>query len=209
MTGKGKRKSAKTKESTISHAGAIGNEKQQPSKVQKTKQAGKVTVVGSSNHIDSRNRPVSDTVMAPHVMQFATNGGRRPSHPVASVVSSTNRVDATVAVPGGNTMNVPDEAWFFSKKANEARLSQVHELRKFVKDKLFPRWKFFTHRSQLMWTSTPNSICHYVCEHMHLRPEYKERWWHHHQEDVMKELNRKRSDVCSAMKKVFLGKFHF
>ena len=75
MMGKGKRKPTKRKESTITRAGTTSNEKQQPYKVQKTKQAGKVTVVGSSRHIDWMKRPVSDTVTAPLIMQFATNGG--------------------------------------------------------------------------------------------------------------------------------------
>ena len=68
-------------------------------------------------------------------------------------------------------------------------------------------WKFFTKKNQLMWTTNPGSICQFVCHGMHLKPQFKEKWWHLNQGGVMKELNRKRSDVASAMKKAFMGKF--
>ena len=131
--------------------------------------------------------------------------GRRGFTPSGAV----RLAHAMIAPPsdGGRALVQPvlaeaDEAWFFAKKANEARQSEVHELRKFVKKELFPKWKCFTNKTQLMWTIKPESICQFVCSSMNLKPAFKERWWHLNQDNVTKELNRKRSDVASAMKRL-------
>ena len=163
--------------------------------------------VGTRQYLDAAVAPVSSSVVTSNHMHFSTTGGSRSNKAFPNRVVSVAMTDPSAVVSCSVMGMVPDEAWFFSKNENEAKLSQAHELSKFAKERLFPRWKFFTNRSQLMWTQTPNSICHYVCTSMNVRPEYRERWWHHHQENVMKELNRKRSDVSSAMKKVFLSKY--
>ena len=162
------------------------------------------TTSSSQSLVMVPRQPNSKTVTPVAKSGCAHLGGSRVDHPTDTVL---------VPQDGGGDMSVvsqsvmgSDEAWYFSKKANEARISKTHELRKFVKKELFPKWKFFTNKSQLMWTTNPKSICQFVCKSMHLRPQFKEKWWHLNQDCVMKELNRKRSDVASAMKKSFIGK---
>jgi hypothetical protein len=100
-----------------------------------------------------------------------------------------------------------DASWYVSVESGEAEKGKLHELQKFIRKDFFPYWKFFTNKSQVMWCPEADSVSQYVCQKMNVKPEYKERWWHLNQEDLCKELNRKRSDTVGAMKRVFMGKW--
>jgi hypothetical protein len=99
-----------------------------------------------------------------------------------------------------------DAMWYNAKDKKDAKKGKKHELKKFVRSSLFPRWKFFTKKKQLVWEDGPDTICGLVCDGMHVKPAFQERWWHNNQDIMMRELNRKRSDVVGSMKRVFMGK---
>ena len=88
------------------------------------------------------------------------------------------------------------------KKENSDRRLALQE---YIRNELFPRWKFFTHRKQTVYSGKKGGIVLKICNDMHVRPEHREKWWDTHSQEVVGALNRKRADVTNYLKKVFIG----
>jgi hypothetical protein len=145
--------------------------------------------------------PAITTTTAGAPQFFQMNG-------VAAKVVAARTVSPVEASLTALTTNVggADASWYVSMESGEAEKGKLHELQKFIRKDFFPYWKFFTNKSQVMWCPGADSVSQYVCQKMNVKTEYKERWWHLNQDDLCKELNRKRSDTVGAMKRVFMGK---
>ena len=98
--------------------------------------------------------------------------------------------------------------WKTVVNASLNEIGTLHQIKRFVKDTLFPHIKFLTHKSELYWNTKPQSIAQFVVRGLNVEghEETKRTWWENHNHIVLRELNRKRSDVVAALKKAFTGK---
>jgi hypothetical protein len=101
-----------------------------------------------------------------------------------------------------------NSSWSLAREAGMNDGGRLHMIKKFVKDQLFPHVKFVTGKTQMRWETAPGSIAQFVLKGLNVmgEQEYKRDWWENYRDMISKELNRKRSDVVSGIKKVFLGK---
>jgi hypothetical protein len=152
-----------------------------------------------------------------------TQSEARPSPAVAVTTTETAQLDAEGAsVPRGFNMGgqTPPCMQVVSpqgattnhnsiglKEAGLSKQGRKHQIKKFVKETLFPHMKFFVNEDELIWNPSMNSPCQFVVQGLKVSNDSEEcrHWWHKHHSLVVKELNRKRSDVVAGMKKVFFG----
>jgi hypothetical protein len=87
-------------------------------------------------------------------------------------------------------------------------IGRLHQIKKFVKDNLFPHVKFFVSEHELAWSVAPKSISSFVVKGLHISNDLDvcREWWNNNCGLIVKELNRKRSDVVSGMRRIFLCK---
>lgn len=86
------------------------------------------------------------------------------------------------------------------KKNRETALTE------YVRHELFPYWKFFSSKQQLVFNPHPQSIVTKICSQLHVREEFRAAWWDENRDTVSKILSKRRSEVTSALKKSFISK---
>jgi hypothetical protein len=77
----------------------------------------------------------------------------------------------------------------------------------YVRNDLFPKLKFFMHKSQLLYSAVDDTICYQICADLGLSETRACSWWEKNKQKIAKTLNSKRADVTSAIKRVFMSKF--
>jgi hypothetical protein len=100
----------------------------------------------------------------------------------------------------------PSETWFESTRpgtdADEARRIQLIS---YVRQDLFPGWKFFTDPRQLVFDASETSLVRHICLGMHVKRDFWADWWELNKTELVTTLNRKRTDVTAMVKKIFIG----
>lgn len=77
-----------------------------------------------------------------------------------------------------------------------------------VKPALFKQIKFITRESMLAYSTNDDSICFWVCDFLQITGESQRQWfWSKMKETVKKLIEKQRSNVTSAMKRAFMGKY--
>lgn len=89
------------------------------------------------------------------------------------------------------------------KDSNDKRKKQLKE---YVRNNLFPFWKFFSNKKQMIFTNHPGGIVVKICNALHVRQHQRFTWWEMHKKSILMALNRKRNDVTAYLKKHFCGK---
>ena len=122
----------------------------------------------------------------------------------ANVIQSGGRqgVDESSLVTENNSVLYNQEQWD-TKKENEYRMSQLKE---YVRNDLFPAWKFFSSKKQMIFSSKPGGIVLKICNDLKVHKDHQMYWWDTHKKNILDSLNRKRNDVTSYLKKRFCGK---
>ena len=140
----------------------------------------------------------SDGSGNPVPRQYSTSGRMIPT----TIVSSNGQQEN-----GSQEPQRRDWSQMLSAGINEA--GRLHQIKKFVRESLFPHLKFFVNEDELMWSIEKQSIAQFVVQGLHIpgNEEVRRKWWHNHSSIVLRELNRRRSDVVSMMKKMFMSKF--
>jgi hypothetical protein len=91
-----------------------------------------------------------------------------------------------------------------SKKEHQNRMAA---LKFYVRNMLFPNWKFFSSDKQMIFSSRKGSIVLKICNDLSVHPGSQQYWWDCHRKAILLALNRKRNDVTSYIKKHFCGTF--
>ena len=140
----------------------------------------------------------SDGSGNPVPRQYSISGRMIPT----TIVSSNGQQEN-----GSQEPQRRDWSQMLSAGINEA--GRLHQIKKFVRESLFPHLKFFVNEDELMWSIEKQSIAQFVVQGLHIpgNEEVRRKWWHNHSSIVLRELNRRRSDVVSMMKKMFMSKF--
>jgi hypothetical protein len=139
----------------------------------------------------------SDGSGNPVPRQYSISGRMIPT----TIVSSNGQQEN-----GSQEPQRRDWSQMLSAGINEA--GRLHQIKKFVRESLFPHLKFFVNEDELMWSIEKQSIAQFVVQGLHIpgNEEVRRKWWHNHSSIVLRELNRRRSDVVSMMKKMFMSK---
>jgi hypothetical protein len=90
------------------------------------------------------------------------------------------------------------------RQGSEAQM--IADLVSYVRHDLFPKWKFFMSRHQLVFSTIPDSICFQICKGMGVYDSFALKWWDEYQEKILETLNSKRADVTACIKRTFLSK---
>ena len=100
----------------------------------------------------------------------------------------------------------PTDKWQACMTKAEREAYRNQELKHYARDKLFPRVKLISHPTQLQYSSDKQSFCQTICKELRVVKEYRRDWWTHHCKDIRDELNKRRSEVTSRMRKIFICK---
>ena len=121
----------------------------------------------------------------------------------ANVIQRDSRqgVDETSLVTENNSVLYNQELWD-TKRENEYRMSQLKE---YVRNDLFPAWKFFSSKKQMVFSNKPGGIVLKICNDLKVHNDHLMYWWDTHKKNILDALNRKRNDVTSYLKKRFCG----
>ena len=102
----------------------------------------------------------------------------------------------------------PTAKWFKSSRAGENEdEKRKRQLLDFVRRDMFPGWKFFTDRRQLVFDASETSLVRHICLGMGINREYWADWWEINKSELVATLNRKRTDVAAMIKKIFIGTY--
>jgi hypothetical protein len=144
----------------------------------------------------------ADGIVLPRSYIRGPSGGLKPRG-----TSNNGEKEDTRSVP--NEVVSSNEKWKEYVTSGLGETGRTHQIKKFVKESLFAHAKFFVQEEELIWSIVPGSIAQYVVQGLHVSDDMEtcRLWWHNNNGIVLKELNRKRSDVIAGVKKVFLGKF--
>ena len=153
--------------------------------------------VAHTSTINTGRNPATSTFvnLSPLAQQIPTN-----------VVHGGNKqgVDETSLVTENNSVLYNQELWD-TKRENEYRMSQLKE---YVRNDLFPNWKFFSSKKQMVFSNKPGGIVLKICNDLKVHNDHQMYWWDTHKKSILDVLNRKRNDVTSYLKKRFCGKLN-
>lgn len=112
--------------------------------------------------------------------------------------------EETSIVTENNSVLYNQEQWD-TRRENQYRMSQLKE---YVRNDLFPAWKFFSSKKQMVFSNKPGGIVLKICNDLKVHNNHQMYWWDTHKKNILDALNRKRNDVTSYLKKRFCGKFN-
>ena len=113
----------------------------------------------------------------------------------------------TIQTPSELETITPSECWGANVQDpshNKART--LSELETFVKSVMFKALKFITSEEELEFSQKTHSLCSYVCNNLHITTIYRYEFWKDHKARIGEKLNKKRTDVNSAMKREYICK---
>lgn len=111
--------------------------------------------------------------------------------------------DVSSVVTETNNASLYEQDKRDSKKEHELRMRQLKE---YVRNSLFPYWKFFSNKKQMVFSNQEGGIVLKICSELHVRPDSQMYWWDLNKKPILDALNRKRNDVTAYLKKHFCGK---
>jgi hypothetical protein len=112
--------------------------------------------------------------------------------------------DETSVVTDTNNSALYEQEKKDHKQEQEQRMRQLQE---YVRNRLFPFWKFFSNQKQMLFSDKAGGIVLKICNDLHVRKESQMYWWELNRKHILAALNRKRNDVTAPyLKKRFCGK---
>jgi hypothetical protein len=111
--------------------------------------------------------------------------------------------DVSSVVTETNNASLYEQDKNDSKKEHELHMRQLKE---YVRNSLFPYWKFFSNKKQMVFSNQEGGIVLKICNELHVRPDSHMYWWDLNKKPILDALNRKRNDVTAYLKKHFCGK---
>ena len=113
----------------------------------------------------------------------------------------------TVQTPSELETITPSERWGANvQDPSHDKARTLRELETFVKSVMFKALKFITSEEELEYSQKANSLCSYVCNNLHITTTYRYDFWKDHKARIGEKLNKKRTDVNSAMKQEYICK---
>ena len=100
----------------------------------------------------------------------------------------------------------PTDVWSTCMTKREMEVHKNLQVKQYSREKLFPRLKMFCNPTEMQYSSDKKSLCQRICRELGVRKEFRRQWWTHHCKDIRDELNKRRSEVTSRMRKVFICK---
>jgi hypothetical protein len=92
------------------------------------------------------------------------------------------------------------------RQGSEAQM--IADLVSYVRHDLFPKWKFFMSRHQLVFSLATDSICVQICNGMGVYEHFASKWWEEYHDKILETLNSKRADVTACIKRAFLSTYY-
>jgi hypothetical protein len=132
----------------------------------------------------------------------AAGASPNTSNNVPAAISG-NANDVSSVVTETNNASLYEQDKKDSKKEHELRMRQLKE---YVRNSLFPYWKFFSNKKQMVFSNQEGGIVLKICNELHVRPDSQMYWWDLNKKSILDALNRKRNDVTAYLKKHFCGK---
>jgi hypothetical protein len=136
--------------------------------------------------------------------------------PGRTVLPGSDSVPTTIAPDNAKSFHHDDgSAITFSQSAlynveerdpKKDEVNRQKALKEYVRQNLFPGWKFFTSAKQLHFNNNSGSIVVKICNDLNVSPKSRQTWWELNKGVILENLNRKRSDVAAYLKKQFIGK---
>jgi hypothetical protein len=128
--------------------------------------------------------------------------GRSPAGESTSNRSTGSGGDASSVLTGQTpSLYNPEE-----KDPRREALEKKLQLQEYVRHELFPRWKFFTCPSQLVYDAQNGSIVLKICNSLNVSELGRMTWWERNKQTVVQILNMRRNEVTAYVKKRFIGK---
>jgi hypothetical protein len=167
------------------------------------------TVFSNSNRGLESARPLQTMVPGSTTPQSHRQGFTHTPSPVGSSVpiSIGGRIrinDETSVVTETNNSALYEQDKKDHKKEREERM---RNLKDYVRNSLFPFWKFFSNQKQMLFSDKEGGIVLKICNDLHVRKESQMYWWELNRKPILEALNRKRNDVTAYLKKHFCGKY--
>jgi hypothetical protein len=151
------------------------------------------------NRINSFSQHLAST---PQSFQgFQSGASPNTSSVPDAICGKANDVSSVVTEPNNASLYEQDKR--DSKKEHELRMRQLKE---YVRNSLFPYWKFFSNKKQMVFSNQEGGIVLKICSELHVWPDSQMYWWDLNKKPILDALNRKRNDVTAYLKKHFCGK---
>lgn len=134
---------------------------------------------------------------------------KTPATPVRSI-SGHLEGDESFSHIGGSIggSSKPSIIWYQSQFQMSQLTDIKHVINSVCSNYLFARVKFVNKRTDLGYSSHPNSICQHVISQCHLASHVnKESWWIENARYVMSTLTSLRSNRATALRLAFYGKW--
>lgn len=149
-------------------------------------------------------RSGGSTTISPSSIQRVGDNNNVPN----TIVSNGNQVEDTQSIrstlTNSQALSIYDHGEELAKKKEEK--SRKIALQEYIRHDLFPRWKFFTNKKQMVFSDKKGGIVTKICNDLFVRKEQRHIWWDNHSKEISEGLNRKRNDVITSIKRLFLGK---
>jgi hypothetical protein len=128
-------------------------------------------------------------------------------------------VGSSVPISIGGRIRINDETSVVTETNNSAlyeqdkkdhkkeREERMRNLKDYVRNSLFPSWKFFSNQKQMLFSDKEGGIVLKICNDLHVRKESQMYWWELNRKPILEALNRKRNDVTAYLKKHFCVKY--
>lgn len=153
-----------------------------------------------------QNTPDTPQSQRPASAIFSSQGNQLlSSPPPTTVVAAASNHGATVSDLSVLGPTAANTAWYAMERASKSSLELQQDLRQYVRNTLFPSCKMFTSAEQMSYTESSHSVCQFVCEGMHVVPQFRAVWWEMNKKFIQQTLNRRRTDVTGQLKTKFLG----
>lgn len=132
---------------------------------------------------------------------FQSGDSPKTSSVPDAICGNANEVSSVVTETNNASLYEQDKR--DNKKEHEQRMRQLKE---YVRNSLFPYWKFFSNKKQMVFSNQEGGIVLKICSELHVRPDSQMYWWDLNKKSILEALNRKRNDVTAYLKKHFCGK---
>ena len=210
-------KRPKSTNSTTSNRGSRGNAQETPASgrgrpvpisTSGTRRS-TTSTLGSPPAQSKKNRDVGEPCATPTSVQssaVATPAASTPLTPVPAAILSHGRgrgSEESSLITENNT-SLYNPTVVDPKKQHEQRM---RDLRAYVRFDLFPYWKFFSSKKQMVFNNKKGGIVFKICNDLNVREGDMQFWWDTNQKQILNALNRKRNDVTAYLKKQFCCKF--
>ena len=172
------------------------------SPVARNEQLTNKTVSGSSAVLRDAGAPGAFSIKT----GVPTNGaGPLPSNDgVLQMVVVTDNRTPSVSTGDSTSAEMYETLRKKGRMGNDNMLHQ--DLVRYVRCDLFPKLKFFMDNRQLHFSTAEDSLCYQIYSELGFGAVEAAVWWEKYKNKIVKQLNSKRADVTSAMKRLFMSK---